>query len=325
MENNIGKGFLSMMGMAETKVAHSIQMIHVDNLVPHEKNLYIVEDTSELEKAIEAQGGVKQNLIVTPCADKYKVISGHRRRQSVKNLLERGEKVSPLLPCRVEEYKSESEELINLILMNSTTRILSEWEKIEQYKQLRDSVNEYCSQSGIDVGDKRKFYAKLLQTNPSKIGKYNAIENNLTDECKNELKAGNIGVHTAYEASSLPSSAQKELHREKGSKITLNDVREKKAEVEATEDLRKLEGLGQMRIAECVVENDVDEELSEVDVGYVQASEWFIGFLEKLIEQRKRIIASGTDRNKFNENCIVIMSDAIKTNKAKLEKFRGHS
>ncbi len=318
--DNIGNGFLKMMGMENKEVINTIQMIHVDNLVPHEKNLYIVEDTSELEKAIEAQGGVKQNLIVTPCGDKYKVISGHRRRQSVKNLLESGAKISPCLPCKVEKYNSESEEVINLILMNSTTRILTEWEKIEQYKQLKENVSEYCASNNIEIKDKRELFAKLLNTNPSKIGKYNAIENNLTDEYKAELKENNIGVHTAYEASSLPKEAQKELHQEKGAKTTLNDVREKKADFEKKEDLRKLEkATGQMRIAGCVVD-DVEEDEPVEDIELQKAGDWFVQFLGSLINQRKHSMTLYSDRNKFHENCIAIMNNAIEATKIMLNR-----
>lgn len=332
--DNIGNGFLKMMGMesqniaTKEKVINTIQQIDVDNLIPHEKNLYIVEDTSELEKAIEAQGGVKQNLIVTPCGGgKYRIISGHRRRQSVKNLLDHGANISHCLPCKVEKYNSESEEVINLILMNSTTRILTEWEKIEQYKQLKENITEYCASNNIEIKDKRELFAKLLNTNPSKIGKYNAIENNLTDEYKAELKANSIGVHTAYEASSLPQEAQKELHQEKGAKTTLNDVREKKAEFEQKEDLRKLEkATGQIRIAGCVVDDDVeDDELVESveDIGLQKAGDWFVQFLESLINQRKHSMTLYSDRNKFHENCIAIMNNAIEATKIMLK--RGES
>lgn len=320
--DNIGNGFLKMMGMENKEVINTIQMIHVDNLVPHEKNLYIVEDTSELEKAIEAQGGVKQNLIVTPCGDKYKVISGHRRRQSVKNLLESGANISPCLPCKVEKYNSESEEVINLILMNSTTRILTEWEKIEQYKQLKENVSEYCASNNIEIKDKRELFAKLLNTNPSKIGKYNAIENNLTDEYKAELKENNIGVHTAYEASSLPKEAQKELYQEKGAKTTLNDVREKKADFEQKEDLRKLEkATGQMRIAGCVVDDVEDDEPVE-DIGLREASDWFVGLMKNLIFKYRNRIKMSIDCESYNENCIKILERAIEVAKSDMEKVK---
>jgi ParB family transcriptional regulator, chromosome partitioning protein len=209
------------------------QKISVYDLVPHEDNFYTLSDIESLEDAIELRHGVKENLIVTPTGDgRYKIISGHRRRQAILNLIGRGVEISDLVPCQVEIFNSKAEEQIAIIIANMATRKLTDWEKIEQYKRLKEPLAEYCKANEIP-GRLRDFVAENTGISSAKIAKMENIANNLSPEFKEELKEENINFSTAAELAGLPHEAQTEMHEEHKStgSITIKDVKKKKEEV----------------------------------------------------------------------------------------------
>ena len=220
MEGKPKLGFMSLIN----KVESEDKLISVYDLIPHEDNFYSISDIESLEDAIELRGGIKENLIVTPYQDKYKVISGHRRRQALLNLLERGIEVSDLVPCRVEEFETMAEETIALILANSASRKLTEWEKVEQYKRLKVPLAEYFKANKIP-GRMRDFIAETIGVSSSKIAKTENIINNLSDECKEQFKSGSINYSTAAELASLPVEKQKEFANKDLTVATVKSVK----------------------------------------------------------------------------------------------------
>ena len=62
----------------------------------------------------------------------------------------------------------------------------------------------------------------------SAVGRLEKIEKNLTQEYKDELKAGNIGVSVADKIASRPQEEQKDFHAEKGAKVKLVDLQQEK-------------------------------------------------------------------------------------------------
>lgn len=80
---------------------HTIERISYSKLVPSEDNFYSMHEIEELKTAIELAGRVLNNLVVTPLEDgKYKILSGHRRPQSNRYAVGRGQdrvRVSALL------------------------------------------------------------------------------------------------------------------------------------------------------------------------------------------------------------------------------------
>ena len=74
-----------------------------------------------------------------------------------------------------------------------------------------------------------------------------------------------------------------------------------------------------MRIAGCVVDDVEDDEPVE-DIGLQKAGDWFVQFLGSLINQRKHSMTLYSDRNKFHENCIAIMNNAIEATKIMLNR-----
>ena len=208
-----------------------VEMISVYRLEPSKDNFYSVADTDDLKDSIELTG-VEQNLIVTPIpgTDNYKVIAGHRRRIASMRLADEGKERFEFVPCRVKSNLDEIKEKIMLIYTNSTTRKISEWEKVEQLVQLKALLQEYKKTHEIP-GRVRALLAEALNVSPTQVERLESIDNNLMPEFKEEFKQGHVKVSVAAELSKLSAADQKavyENHKEKG--VTdLNVVRAQKA------------------------------------------------------------------------------------------------
>lgn len=239
--------------------------ISVYDLIPSEDNFYSVEDIKELKEAVELFGGIKQNLIVKKMGeDKYKVIAGHKRRLASLALVEEGKKIFEFVPCIVENIGSIEERLL-LIMTNSTTRQLSDYEKTRQAEELKELLLEYKKQEKIP-GRIRDLVAEILGTSPTQIGRMEAISKNLSEDFKEEWKENKVNTSTAYEISSLPQEKQIEAYdqyKETGS-ITINQVKEIKKSAEQTEEDKPLQGKVGFYEEEEIEKEQLQQEREEI-------------------------------------------------------------
>lgn len=231
---------------AEQESTFDVVMIDVEDLMPSKDNFYSTENIEELALSIELAGGIEQNLVVKPEAHgKYEVIAGHCRRLAVLKLVSEGKEEYRKVPCRIKKESNEIKDRLSLILTNSTARQLSDWEKVQQAKQLKEILTEYKKALQEENKDKpkeerekmgriRDIVAQMLNTSTTQIGRMEAIDNNLSPEFKQELEKGNIGISTAHELSRLDEEKQQEAFRqyeEKG-EMHIKDVKqEQKPEI----------------------------------------------------------------------------------------------
>ncbi len=233
-------------GPAEQESTFDVLMIDVEDLMPSKDNFYSTENIEELALSIELAGCIEQNLVVKPEAHgKYEVIAGHRRRLAALKLVSEGKEEYRKVPCRIKKESDEIKDKLALIFTNSTARQLSDWEKVQQAKQLKEILTEYKKALQEENKDKpkeerekmgriRDIVAQMLNTSTTQIGRMEAIDNNLSPEFKQELEKGNIGISTAHELSRLDEEKQQEAFRqyeEKG-EMHIKDVKqEQKPEI----------------------------------------------------------------------------------------------
>lgn len=207
--------------------------IKLDKLTPSKNNFYTVDNVDELKTSIEIFG-VLQNLTVKPIDNgMYEIISGHRRYKACKELVAEGKTEFEYVPCGIQSERDEIKENIILIMANSTTRELSDYEKMKQAEELRKNFEILKKRENLP-GRVRDLVADALNTSPTQIGRLNAIENNLSPEFKEEFKDGKIGVSAAYELSGMSEEKQAaafEEYKEKGG-VSTNEVREQKRQEE---------------------------------------------------------------------------------------------
>lgn len=227
-------------GQQEQDNAFEVVMLDVEDLMPSKDNFYSVDDIDELAISIELSGGIEQNLVVKPQAHgKYEVIAGHRRRLAVLKLIADGKEEYRKVPCRIKKESDEIKDRLALIFTNSTARQLTDWEKMQQAKELKEVLTEYKKalqeenkdkpkEERVRMGRIREIVAEMLNTSTTQIGRMEAIDNNLSEEFKEELQKGNIGISTAHELSRLDGEGQAKAYaqyEEKG-ELHIKDVKE---------------------------------------------------------------------------------------------------
>ena len=244
----------------------NIKNIDVDHIVPAKENFYSVDDIENIKQSIELLG-IEQNLIVERIdRENYKLVAGHRRYFASKVLVEEGKEEFRILPCKIKS-KSEDNTLLNkltMIMTNSTTREITDWEKMQQSIEVEEIINQLKKENNIK-GRTRDLLSEILNISSSQLGRYKAINNNLIDELQEEFKNNNINYSVAYKASQLTKEYQLKAFiklQEEGSLIA-NDIDVLKAKEEY---IRPLEG--QITIDDSLHDEEVtiaieDSEYSE--------------------------------------------------------------
>ena len=207
--------------------------LNIRDIVPSKDNFYSVDKIEELKTSIEIFG-VLQNLTVKPLENgKYEIISGHRRHKACVELVAEGKTEFEYIPCGIQSERDEIKEHILLIMTNSTTRELTDWEKMKQAEELRKNFELLKKRENLP-GRVRDLVAEALNTSATQIARLNAIENNLTPEFKKEFEEGKIGTSAAYELSGMSEEQQKQAYsdyQEKGG-VSVNEVKEQKRQAE---------------------------------------------------------------------------------------------
>lgn len=214
--------------VADTRT-DDIKQIDVAELHESEDNFFVVENIEQFAYTILGQGGVKDNLIVRPLeTGGYEIISGHRRKAAVDYLIEKGENISHYLPCLVQNYASEEDKMIDLILMNVSSRQLSDAEMFQCYEQLNNILSTQ-KKKGEYFGRIRDDIAAKLGVSPAQVGKMQNIEKNATKKVKEAVSKGEVSINTADKIAKLDKKEQSKI--KDLNKIQPKDIKKKAASV----------------------------------------------------------------------------------------------
>lgn len=211
--------------------AYEVVELDTADLIPNEKNnIYSIENIEDLKNAIELAGGIKQNLVVEPADEngKYKIIAGHRRWTAAKELAADGKTEYKKVPCLIEREPDAAKRELLLIYTNATARELTDAEKAKQSQRATELLTEIKNREGL-TGRVRDLVADMIHTTAAQIGRYQAINKNLTNESlKTAFESGDLKVSAAYEASKLDAEGQaaaaEKLEENKG--LTIQDVKD---------------------------------------------------------------------------------------------------
>lgn len=225
---------MNAMGDYMAEKPREIVKIDLADILDDENNDFEVEGGTDIEiknallKDSIEQFGLLDPLTVRPAGGgKYKLISGHRRKLAHERLVAEGKTEFQQVDCIIRESDETDAEQM-LIEANIPNRVVSDWEKMQAVKRM-NAIFEKRQQEGQKIpGRRREHIAAALSMSVSAVGRLEKIEKNLTQEYKDELKAGNIGVSVADKIASRPEQEQKDLHAEKGAKVKLVDLQEEK-------------------------------------------------------------------------------------------------
>jgi len=210
-----------------------LEYIDIDSISPDKNNFYSISDIERLADSI-AMVGLQQILVVRPNkAGGYTLISGHRRLEALRLLVQHNPKYRKV-PCKVEAEQSNIDEMFNelrLIEGNATTRQHTDYEKTQQAARLKDILLT-LKKRGVNIpGRLRDLIAETLNTSAAKVGRMENVANNLIPEFQQEFQKEAINLSVANELAGMPEDEQKAAYEDyrQGEKMTMNDVKERKA------------------------------------------------------------------------------------------------
>lgn len=211
------------------KPEYEIKELSLGQIVPNPDNLYSMEGIDELADSILLAGRVLQNIVVTAADEngKHMIISGHRRHLACKRLVEAGHLEFGTITALIENETDKSMRELMLIYTNSTSRILTDAEKMRQAQRATDILKNLKAEGKFD-GRIREAVARMLKTTSGQLARYAAIANNLTNETlKEAFDDGRLGVSAAYEASRLSEEKQQEVadKLDAAGEVSIRDVK----------------------------------------------------------------------------------------------------
>ena len=192
-----------------------ITMIPITELRPNGGNFYDTSNFEDLADSIELNGLLEPLCVFRrgQGTGHYVIFSGHRRLKALRLLYEKsGFEKWTEVPCIVfPDPHDANRETVMLIHANSTGRVLSNWEKAQQARRLKEALVAMREGGAELPGRIRDLVAEEMQMSASKLARLEAIGNNLTEvRFAKAWREGRLNESVAYELSKLPKERQKE-------------------------------------------------------------------------------------------------------------------
>lgn len=190
-----------------------IQYIDIDLIDPDPKNFYELSDLDELAANIELVG-LQQPLRVRnhpEDPDRWMIVSGHRRRAAIRQLVDEGKDQFRALACIVEQpAANEALQELRLIFANSGTRKLTPAEVSEQAERTEMLFYELKEKYGMEFpGRMRDHVAEACKVSKSKLSRLKVIRDKLIPELQELFKKDRICEDAAYTAAREPEQIQR--------------------------------------------------------------------------------------------------------------------
>ena len=205
--------------------------ISIKNIYSSDMNFYPQKGIEQ--KAAEIQAvGLLSNLVVMhkPCDQgEYKLVSGERRWRALSLLVEQGYNEFEKVTCQIREPGNEHEEMIELILANSSrqkdTFTLAKEEQTLK-RELEYMRDHDMKLNGYDLkeGRLRDVIADILNISKTKVAELEAISNRLIPVWKLQLEKDDLSSSVAYRISKLEPADQYSLYQRYPKGVTLADI-----------------------------------------------------------------------------------------------------
>lgn len=196
----------------DTSERPQLKYIDIDLLDSNEMNFYAVDDVESLASSI-AMSGLDSPLIVRPGEDgRYTIVAGHRRRAALRKLVEEDDREDlRQVPCFVREYKSAAMEELQLIMSNSTARVLTSSETLYQVNKTEALLYQLKGEGVTFPGRMRSQVAAACNVSESKIARLKVIDARLCSEYMELFKQNKLPEQVAYSLAKLPQDFQRRI------------------------------------------------------------------------------------------------------------------
>lgn len=191
-----------------------ITMVPITELRPNGGNFYDTSNFEDLADSIELNGLLEPLCVFRrgQGTGSYVIFSGHRRYKALHALYQKDRTRWAEVPCIVyPDPHDANRETVMLIHANSTGRVLSNWEKAQQARRLKEALVAMREGGAELPGRIRDLVAEEMQMSASKLARLEAIGNNLTEvRFAKAWREGRLNESVAYALSKLPKERQKE-------------------------------------------------------------------------------------------------------------------
>ena len=199
--------------VSKSDTGRELVQVDIDDLVGNDANFYAVDENKleELKNSI-ALSGIMDPPTVTRTEDgKYRLISGHRRTAAVRALVAEGREDLRSVPVFVRSPKSAAMEELELIMANSTARVLTSAE-ISQAAQRVERLLYDLKEQGVEFpGRMRDHVAEACNVSKTKLANLHRIEENLISDFKSKWALGKLPDATALELARCEPGLQMRL------------------------------------------------------------------------------------------------------------------
>lgn len=200
----------------DTSEEPQLRYVDIDLLDANEANFYAV-DVSKLDTLADsiAMDGLQQPLVVTAGQDgRYTVISGHRRRAAIRKLVEEDSREDlRRVPCLVRVYQSQALAELQLIMANSTARVLTSAEVMHQAQRMEELLYQLKEEGYSFPGRMRDQVAEACQVSATKLARLKVINARLCSEYMELFNQNKVSEQVAYALAKLPQDFQRRIFR----------------------------------------------------------------------------------------------------------------
>lgn len=199
--------------VSKSDTDRTVTMIDIDQLQANEKNFYKVgkKDLDDLKSSIEISGILDPPSVCKADGDKYRIISGHRRCEAVRQLVKEGRKELRMVPCFIRSPQSAEMEELELIWANATSRVLSSPELAQQAARVEELLYQLKEQGVEFPGRMRDHVAQACKISRTKLANLHAIQTNLRAPLLDMWRKGTLNDAQALELSRLDGGLQDRL------------------------------------------------------------------------------------------------------------------
>lgn len=191
-----------------------IEYIPLDRIDNDPRNFYKLGGLEQLAASIELLG-LQQPLRVREnpeAADRFVLVSGHRRRAALQKLVDEGRTDLQAVPCIRETAEgSAALQELRLIYANSDTRVLTSAEQAKQAARVEELLY-LLKEEGLEFpGRMRDQVAAACKISAPKLARLKVIREKLVPEYMQFFEKDHLPEQTAYALARLPEDFQKRL------------------------------------------------------------------------------------------------------------------
>ena len=192
-----------------------IEYIDIDLLVGDERNFYQLTDIDELADNIQMCGLQQPIRVRAGEGGRFTIVSGHRRRAALSQLVEKGLDQFRRVPCiRETDDVSPALQELRLIFANSSTRKLTSAEIGEQAERV-EALLYQLKEDGFEFpeGRMRDVVAAACNTHGSKLARIKVIRERLLSNFRPAWDGGKMPEQAAYALAQFPADMQMRISK----------------------------------------------------------------------------------------------------------------